>query len=105
MRRARMLLATLAVLSIAAPAEAAPDGPAANACGQVDAHLVAPCYGADVLSRDAEAHCRAAGACPSDEQAIAAYERSWTHKALVFQERLSENVPLEDAPWIGTHNS
>ena len=99
-----MLLAALA-LALPAAAQAAPDGPLAGQCRQVDAHLVTPCYGADVVSRDAQAHCRAAGACPSDEQAIAGYERSWTHRALAFQEALSRDVPLRDAPWIGTHNS
>src|SRR3954451_21840704 len=105
MRRAWMLLATFVVLAAAPAAHAAPDGPLADQCAQVDGHLVTPCYGADVLGRDAEAHCRAAGACASDEQAIAAYEGSWTHRALAFQERLSRTVPLREAPWIGTHNS
>src|SRR6478672_7026160 len=102
MRRAWMLIA-LAVLLVPASAAAAPDGPTANRCKQVDEHLVTPCYGADVLARDGQAHCKAAGA--SDEGAIAAYERSWTHRALAFQESLSRDVPLRDAPWIGTHNS
>src|SRR3954453_18990766 len=123
MRRAWMLLVALLALAPAATAPAGPDGPLAGPaapaapptaapagplaaqCAQADAHLVTPCYGADVLGRDAEAHCRAAGACASDEQAIAGYERSWAHRALAFQERLSRTVPLRDAPWIGTHNS
>ena len=99
------MLIALVVLLVPAPAAAAPDGPTANQCRQVDEHLVTPCYGADVLARDGQAHCKAAGACASDEEAIAAYERSWTHRALAFQESLSRDVPLRDAPWIGTHNS
>src|SRR3954464_13861934 len=103
MRRAWMLL--VALLAFAPAAAAAPDGPAAGQCKQVDEHLVTPCYGADVLSRDGQAHCKAAGACASDEPAIASYERSWTHRALAFQYALGNDVPLRDAPWIGTHNS
>src|SRR3954454_12949088 len=103
MRRAWMLL--VALLAFAPAAAAAPDGPAAGQCKQVDEHLVTPCYGADVLARDGQAHCKAVGACASDEPAIASYERSWTHRALAFQESLSRDVGLRDAPWIGTHNS
>src|SRR3954467_12051812 len=105
MRRAWMLLALAVVLLAPAGAAAAPDGPTANQCKQVDGHLVTPCYGADVLARDGQAHCKAVGACASDEPAIASYERSWTHRALAFQESLSRALPLRDAPWIGTHNS
>src|SRR4051794_9505193 len=103
MRRAWMLL--VALLAFAPAAAAAPDGPAADQCKQVDGHLVTPCYGADVLARDGQADCKAVGACASDEPAIASYERSWAHRALAFQESLSRDVPLRDAPWIGTHNS
>src|SRR4051794_30982453 len=99
------LIAAALALVLAAPAAAAPDGPLANDCREVDPSLVTPCYGADVLARDGQAACRAGGACPSDEQAIVAYEGSWTHRALGFQERLARDVPLRDAPWIGTHNS
>src|SRR3954452_23499508 len=105
MRPAWMLLALAVVLLAPAGAAAAPDGPMANQCKQVDDHLVTPCYGADVLARDGQAHCKAVGACASDEPAIAGYERSWTHRALAFQESLSRDLPLRDAPWIGTHNS
>src|SRR3954469_14963244 len=103
MRRAWMLL--VALLAFAPAASAAPDGPMANQCKQVDDQLVTPCYGADVLARDAQAHWQGGGPCAADEPAIASYERSWTHRALAFQESLSRDVPLRDAPWIGTHNS
>src|SRR4051812_38913680 len=105
MRRAWTPLAFALLLLAAAPAAAAPDGPTANQCKQIDARLVTPCYGVDVLARDGQAHCKAAGACASDEQAIAGYGRSWTHRALAFQESLSREMPLRNAPWIGTHNS
>ena len=33
------------------------------------------------------------------------YERSWTHRALGLQYQLSHDVPMRNAPWVGTHNS
>src|SRR4051812_36066536 len=99
MRTARMLLAATALaLTLAAPAQAAPDGPTADRCRQIDGHLVAPCYGADVIQRAAEAPCRAATACPSDEPAVAAHAGSWVHRALAFQESLSRTLSLRNAP-------
>src|SRR3954453_22042043 len=96
----RMLAAAAALaltLALTAGAGAAPNGPTADQCRAVDDHLVTPGYGADVLTRDAEAHCRSAGACPSDEEAVAAHGRSWAHGALRFQERLSQDLPLVNA--------
>ncbi len=56
-------------------------------------------HGIEVLQRDA------AALTADHEPAVAAYEQSWTHRALAFQQRLSDGVPLRDAPWVGTHNS
>ena len=36
---------------------------------------------------------------------MAAYEGSHTHRTLAFQHDLANDVPLRDAPWVGTHNS
>jgi hypothetical protein len=36
---------------------------------------------------------------------IAAYQRSWTHRALGLQRSLADDAPLSTAQWLGTHNS
>ncbi len=36
---------------------------------------------------------------------VAAYQSSWTHRALGLQYRLSSDMPFRNLPWIGTHNS
>jgi hypothetical protein len=59
-------------------------------------------HGLTQLQRGAQNDCRFAGVCSDD---IAAYERSDTHRTLVFQYALGDGLPLRDAPWIGTHNS
>ena len=64
--------------------------------------------GAEVVQRDVAATCRVAGGpCQPEasEAAVAAFERSGTHDALVFQHRLADDVGFVDAPWVGTHNS
>jgi hypothetical protein len=59
-------------------------------------------HGVTQVTRDVSNACRYAGACSDD---IAAYERSDVHRSLAFQYALAGDVPLRDAPWIGTHNS
>jgi hypothetical protein len=62
----------------------------------------------EVAERDAQATCRTAGGpCQPEasEQAIARFEGSKTHEALVFQHRLGDDVGMADAPWAATHNS
>jgi hypothetical protein len=95
MRRA--LAATLAAVACcAAPAEA----DLGDDCEPLGAQVQSTaCHGADVLSRDA------AALTADHEPAVAAYERSWTHRALAFQQALGDAVRLRDAPWVGTHNS
>jgi hypothetical protein len=61
-------------------------------------------HGITQVSRDVSNACRYAGAC-SDDPAVAAYQRSDVHRTLAFQYALAGDVPLRDAPWIGTHNS
>jgi hypothetical protein len=53
----------------------------------------------DVAARDVTA------LTSSPEPAVAAYERSWTHRALGLQSALGDDVGLRDAPFVGTHNS
>ena len=89
------ILATLA-LAGAAPAHADVGDDCAPLGAQVQSTA---CHGADVVKRDAEA------LAADHEPAVAAYERSWTHRALAFQHALGHDVALRDAPWFGTHNS
>ncbi len=53
----------------------------------------------DVVGRDVTA------LTSSPEAEVAAYERSWTHRALGLQSALGDDVGLRDAPFVGTHNS
>jgi hypothetical protein len=111
------LVALLAgALALAAPAAAAPNGPIATQCSQVDQRLITPCYGLDQLARDAAADCRYAGAAPDGtcvvppepavtEKAIEDFQGSPTDQALKLQYALGSDLPLRNAPWIGTHNS
>lgn len=95
-RHARTLV-LLAFACLAAAAPAAAQDPA-NVAGKV----------AEVAERDAQATCRTAGGpCQAEasEQAIAAFEGSPTHHALVFQHRLGDDVGMGNAPWAATHNS
>ncbi len=95
------LTALLAALALPAAAYAAPSGPVAQACAPAGSAAVALCYGADVVTRDGQAY-----ATPDRyKNAIAAYQRSWTHTALLLQSELGNDVGFANAPWIGTHNS
>jgi hypothetical protein len=93
----RTIVAALAALALTAPPALADVG---DDCAPLGAQVQSTvCHGADVVARDV-------GAATADhEPAIAAHERSWTHRALAYQYALAGNVPLRDAPWIGTHNS
>ena len=62
----------------------------------------------EIADRDAQATCRVAGGpCQPEasEAAIAEFEGSSTHGALVFQHRLADDVGMGNAPWAATHNS
>src|SRR3954464_2463475 len=84
-----------------AAAGAAPNGPFARTCAPAGSTAVAVCYGADVVTRDAESY-----ALPDRyKSAIASYQNSWTHSALSSQYGLANDVGFVNAPWIGTHNS
>src|SRR3954469_12315806 len=61
--------------------------------------------GADVVARDVAATCRSAGGPCQPEADVSGWGDTWTHRALAFQYALGNDVPLRDAPWVGTHNS
>lgn len=73
-----------------------------------------PCRIAQQADRQAGADCRIVandGSCqPVDGRdvsaaAIAAYGRSWVHRALSLQRQLDERVPIVDTQIVHTHNS
>src|SRR3954469_13094106 len=61
--------------------------------------------GATVVERDAAGTCRSAGGPCQPEADVSGWDQTWTHRALAFQYELGGDVPLRDAPWVGTHNS
>src|SRR5947209_4984210 len=98
-------------LALATPVAAAPNGPIANQCSQVDHRLVTPCYGVDQLARDAAADCRYSGVAPDGscvvqpepavtQKAIRDFQGSPTDQALRLQYTLGNDLPLRNAPWI-----
>jgi hypothetical protein len=44
-------------------------------------------------------------AAAANSPTVAAYQTSWTHRALGLQYRLSSDMPFRNLPWDGTHNS
>jgi hypothetical protein len=94
-----LLVAAAAVLPAGASAD--PIGPTADQCAPAGAAAQAICYGADVLTRDGQAYAQPG----RYDAAIAAYEKSWTHRALGLQYSLANDVGFANAPWPGTHNS
>src|SRR3954454_4483039 len=99
----RSLVAALlaAALIPAGAAAAPPSGQTAAQCEPAGSQAATLCYGADVLTRDAQAYAQP----DRFEPAIQAYEKSWAHDTLAFQYRLANDVPFINAPWLGTHNS
>lgn len=74
------------------------------------------CTGVEKLAERASAECRRPGLatdsqCASpvglrvDRGAVGAFEGGFTHRALAFQSALADDLPLSNAPWVGTHNS
>src|SRR3954469_19320998 len=61
--------------------------------------------GATVVERDAAGTCRSAGGPCQPEADVSGWQSTWTHRSLAFQYALAGDVPLRDAPWVGTHNS
>ena len=98
----RTLLAAAALAALAPPSASAQSS--------------SPSVGRDKLAERVAAECRRAGvaddaACWSGigrrvvRSEVAAYEKTWVHRANELQYRLGAEVPFKDAPWLGTHNS
>src|SRR3954471_18438243 len=115
MRGSRRILGAL-TLAIAAVAAAPAHAGEVDAACRANAAPAPVCVGAEKLGERASAECRRLGATPDEQcvlplghrvirRAVDDYESSWTHRALAFQYALGRDVPLSDAPWIGTHNS
>src|SRR3954468_2402720 len=83
-------------------------------CGQASPSS-APCIGMDKLAEAAAAECRRVGlpdascALPLGHQGSGKiakeYRRSWLHRAAACQYGLPHALPLQQAQWLGTHNS
>lgn len=104
--------ALLALAAFAGPAHAA-SKPVDDTCNQVSP-LASPCIGADKLAQGGAAECRRVAAddqcvMPAGEDDLAAdraaYAGSWVHRAAQFQYAIGSALPLNDAQWVGTHNS
>jgi hypothetical protein len=97
-----MLRRSLLVVLIAAALPPASAGATiADTCAPAGQPAQTVCYGGDVLTRDAQAYAQPG----RFEPALEAYEKSWTHRTLVFQYKLANDVGMVNAPWLGTHNS
>jgi len=126
MRRPVLAVLLAAVLTVPAGAVwadggPADGGPAAQACYDdvpgattVNSPERIPCRLAQQADRQAGAVCRAAvtdGSCQAVDgraispAAIAAYQRSWVHRALTLQRQLGERAPIIDTQIVHTHNS
>src|SRR3954469_25265378 len=104
---------TACALAVPAPAGA---GPVDDACRHNDGP--APlCVGTEKVGERASAECRRP-AVASDQQCaevpaghrvirseVDDYQSSDVHRRLALQYELGDDVPLANAPWIGTHNS
>ncbi len=104
------------LLALAPTAPAASEGgPLTQRCRAISEALHGPCRGGEQLAADAAATCRWAGVPDSScglplaprvsAAAVARYRASWVHRALSLQYELGNDVPLRNAPWVGTHNS
>src|SRR4051794_8307399 len=97
-----MTKGSLAVALIAAAFVPAGAGASVkDTCAPAGQPVETVCYGGDAVVRDGQAY-----ADPGRfDAALAAYDTSWTHRALAFQYKLANDVGMIDAPWLGTHNS
>jgi hypothetical protein len=118
--RERALVCAVAGVVVAAVFVFACPRPAAAAtsldptCNQVSP-LAVPCIVLDKVAEGSSAECRTLGLPPEDcvlplghqviAAALAAYQQSWTHAAAAFQYELGGSLPLQQAQWLGTHNS
>ena len=97
-------------------AQAAGEGPLTHACLEVNEALRGPCRGGEQAVSYASANCRWAGVRPdtacntplgpqASAAAVDAFAGSWVDRVLGLQYELAGDVPLRNAPWVGTHNS
>jgi hypothetical protein len=112
-----LLTGLLALVASALPASAASAGDLYTSCRTVNADAAGPCRLAEGAASNASAVCRREVPVPDEELCatplnppvsegrIAAFERSWTHRTLLFQQGLGDTLGFRDAPWVGTHNS
>jgi hypothetical protein len=101
-RRLHLLLALgIAAFVPAAAVAAPPSGEIAQQCAPAGSQAAFACYGADVVTRDAQAYAQP----DRFEPAIQNYEHAWTHRALALQYELGNDVGFPNAQWLGTHNS
>lgn len=108
---ALLLVALAVLLSGAASARAGQLDPA---CQQLSP-VAFPCVFLDKTAEGASAECRALGfpaqdcLLPLGHQVIQAedqqYLSSWLHRAIAFQYRLQNPLPIGSEQWVGTHNS
>jgi hypothetical protein len=97
MTRRSLVLVLIAAALVPAGASAS----VKDTCAPAGEPVETVCYGGDVIIRDGQAY-----ADPGRfDSALAAYEKSWTHRALAFQYGLAGDVGMVNAPWLGTHNS
>src|SRR3954447_13778749 len=97
MTKRSLALALVAAALVPASASASVQ----DMCAPAGEPVQTVCYGGDVITRDGQAY-----AAPGRfDGALAAYEKSWTHRALAFQYELAGDVGMVNAPWLGTHNS
>ena len=91
-------------------------GALAKACRGIDPSLAGLCHGGEQLAVAGAGLCRYAGlpesACASlplspqvRHEAVAAYQGSWVHRALVLQYQLAGDVAMRDIPWVGSQDS
>jgi hypothetical protein len=92
-------LAGAAVALFLALVPVAEAGPLADTCRRVNDVLHGPCRGGEQVVR------LATDLTGLPRAGVREFTGSWTHRSLVFQHRLAGDVPLRDAPWLGTHNS
>jgi hypothetical protein len=117
MRSMRIALVTVAAalgLSAQGAAASAAASSTDSTC-QAASPQAAVCIGIDKLANAAATECRALTLPQSEcvlplgqkvlSSARDAYLRSWTHRAIAFQYRLGNSLPLHRAQWLGTHNS
>ena len=90
-----LAIVSLAAVLLVAPAAARADDPLSHGETVLDRDVAAAC------ARYADPSCQP----ETSPEALAEFEASPTHAALLFQHELAGDVGMRNAPWVGTHNS